>query len=430
MQTDLRSHGLWERTAPPAPYAEALYSTIDTDVVIIGAGYTGLSAALHLAQAGYAPVVVEAAQIGFGGSGRNVGLVNAGMWVKPEDFPGVLGPIYGQRLLTMLGQAPDLVFDLISTHAIACEATRVGTLHCAPDERGLSDLAERTRQWARWGAPVSLLNAQETARLIGSCDYKGALLDRRAGTVQPLAYARGLADAAIGAGARIFVNSPVTGMMQSGDRHIIDTPRGQVRAAKVIVATNAYSTGPFAAISDSLAPLPYFNVATAPLSPSIRARILPEGHGAWDTRSVLSSFRMDAAGRLVFGSVGGLGRWDAAVHRDWARREVTRLYPHLAGVDFETEWSGSIGVTATRLPRLHRLAPGVVAMAGYNGRGIAPGTTFGRVLADMTAGHTPDSELPLPVMNLPEPDVLRGLRGLAYAAGSGLRHFAGARRAR
>jgi len=147
MKDDPRSHGLWEQTAPPPPPTSLLDGEVKVDVAVIGAGFTGLSAALHLAEGGAKVAVLEAAEIGFGGSGRNVGLVNAGMWVMPDELPAVLGDAYGARLLDLLGNAPSVVFELIERHGIACEAVRQGTLHCAVGDDGLAELKERARQW-------------------------------------------------------------------------------------------------------------------------------------------------------------------------------------------------------------------------------------------------------------------------------------------
>ena len=266
MLNDPRSHGLWERTAPPAPQTTSLRESLSADVVIVGGGYTGLSAALHLAEAGTRVVLLEAHEIGFGGAGRNVGLINAGMWVMPDDFPKELGPHYGERLLELLGNGPALVREMIDRHAIACEIERNGTLHCATDEDGLKELEERARQWQTRGAKVTLLDAPETERRIGTRAYAGSLLDSRAGTLQPLAYARGLAHAATGAGALLFTDSAAVAHEQRGGRHVVRTAGGEVSADWVVVATDAYSKGPWAVMRQEQVHLPYFNLATAPLT--------------------------------------------------------------------------------------------------------------------------------------------------------------------
>lgn len=418
MKEDLRSHGLWGRTAPAAPPTSSLQHDLDADIVVIGGGYTGLSAALHLAEAGRAPVLLEATQIGFGASGRNVGLVNAGMWMKPDDSCLTLGTTQGERFVSLLGAAPASVFGLVEKHGMQCEASHIGTLHCAPDAVGLADLGERERQWRQRGADVELLNERQTVHATGSRMFHSALLDRRAGTIQPLAYARGLAMAAINAGARIFTSTAATGIRQSNAGYVIETPQATVRAKKIIVATNTYSMGAFSSFASPLTTMPYFNFATAPLPADLRDTVLPQGHGAWDTRKVLTSFRMDAEGRLVFGSIGALRGIERTVHHAWAARMLAKTFPQLTGMGFEHEWYGKVGVTNTSLPFLYRLSPNMISIVGYNGRGIAPGTVFGRLLADMILERTGDADLPLPVSTAPEASGFRTLRSLYVAGGA------------
>ena len=426
MRGDPCSHGLWERSAPPAPATGALARDVEADIAIVGGGYTGLSAALHLAEGGATVALLEGVEIGFGGSGRNVGLVNAGLWIMPEEVPALLGPLHGERLLSELGGAPGLVFDLVERHGIACEATRAGTLHCAAGSHGLAEVAERARQWRARGAPVELLDARGAARAIGTSAYTGALLDRRAGTVQPLAYARGLAHAALRAGAKLFTRSPVETAEDEGTGWRLRTGAGSVRARRVIVATNAYTGGLWPAVRAELVHLPYFNLATPPLSSNLAGSILPGRQGAWDTREVLSSFRLDAAGRLVFGSVGALRGPGRALHRAWGRRALGKLFPQLAGIDFEHEWFGAIGMTVDAVPRFHRLGRDVLGFSGYNGRGIAPGTAFGRCLARLCLGEIGEADLPLPVTD-PAPVRFRAVKEAWYEVGAQVMHGVGAR---
>jgi glycine/D-amino acid oxidase-like deaminating enzyme len=419
---DLRSHGLWEKTAPGAPQTEPLRGSVAADVAVIGGGYTGLSAALHLAEAGARVRLLEAVEIGFGGSGRNVGLINAGMWVMPQDLPGELGPVYGERLLQMLGDAPAVVKDLIARHDIACELRTNGTLHCAVGRKGLQEIEERARQWREKGAPVELLDAGETARRVGTQAYAGALLDRRAGTLQPLAYARGLADAVLRDGGYIHTGSPVTDVEHCNGRWVVTTPQGQVTAAWLVVGTDAYGQGPWEKVRNEQVHLPYFNLATAPLAPALRKQILPGGEGVWDTRTVLSSFRMDQSGRLVFGSVGALSKTGAAIHKNWAKRALRKLFPAIGRVEFEHEWFGKIGMTANALPRFHSYGPQAVGFSGYNGRGIAPGTVFGRALADHILGTISEADLPLARTDL-TPAAFRSLKETGYEVGARLAHM-------
>lgn len=419
------SHGLWARTAPDAPECIPLDHDHSADIAVIGAGYTGLSAALRLSEGGARVVVLEAEHIGHGGSGRNVGLVNAGMWVMPDAMAARLGSEVGGRLATCLGGAPAEVWEMITRHNIACEAEPVGTLHCAGNAAGLVALRARAAQWQALGAEVRLLDAGETTRQTGSGAFCGALFDPRAGTVQPLGYARGLARAAQAAGAVIYSQSPVRGAARYGNAWRLSTPGGTVTAGRVIVATNAYTSGIWPALSAEMAALPYFNFATVPLPEEQRARVLPHRAGAWDTAQILTSFRLDRAGRLVIGSVGALTAGAGAIHRAWARRRLAHLYPDLADLPFEAGWWGRIGTTSDALPRLHQLAPGIFSLSGYNGRGIAPGTALGRRLAEyLLAGETEAAraELPLPFTPV-QPVAFRGLRAVGYRIGSAAWHW-------
>ena len=425
MNNDKRTHGLWEASAPAAPATSLLLEDIQADVVIIGAGYTGCSAALHLAEMGKKAVVVEACEVGFGGAGRNVGLVNAGLWVMPEELPRQLGETYGERLLDQLGRAPRLVFDIVEKHGIACEVHGEGTLHCAVGAAGLKEITERAGQWQRRGADVELLDADQARQAIGSKGYSGALLDRRAGTIQPLAYVRGLATAALAAGAEIYTRSPAAKVEDTGSAWRVQTQCGSVTAPFVIMSTDAYTSGPWQELKREQVMLPYFNLATKPLSDNLRQSILPGRQGCWDTREVLSSFRFDDAGRLVFGSVGALRGTGTGIHRSWARREMRRLFPQLGTVEFDHEWFGWIGMTDDAIPRFHNLARNAYSISGYNGRGIAPGTTFGRDLARLAAGEiTPDDfSLPLTAPGTPS---LRTAKEAVYEYGAQAVHFIGA----
>ncbi|MES0133114.1 FAD-binding oxidoreductase [Mesorhizobium sp. M0029] len=426
MLNNSRSHGLWERTAPEAPGTSILQYAHKQDVAVVGGGYTGFSTALHLAQAGVRVSVLEAVEIGFGASGRNAGLVNAGLWMKPEDVKSSLGGPFGERVLQLLGNGPAEVWSLIDKHVIDCQAVRNGTLHCAVGEPGLNELRERERQWQKRGAPVKLLDAEETAARIGTTAYSGSLLDLRAGTIQPLGYVRGLARAAISAGAKVYSSSGVTETERANGKWTVRTASGSVEADWIVVATDAYTKVPWQELRHEQIHLPYFNVATRPLSDKLQNSILPNREGCWDTKKILSSFRLDREGRLIFGSIGGLGGTGARIHRAWATRAIRKLFPQIGAVEFEADWYGMIGTTSNHLPRFHRFAPNVVSICGYNGRGISPATVFGRVLADHILGNVGDADLPLPVTT-PETPAFRALKENYHEMGAQLAHLVDAR---
>lgn len=424
MGNEDKHKNLWTHSAPLAPSTSPLDHSISTSAAIIGGGFTGLSTALHLAESGIDCVVLEARTIGFGGSGRNVGLVNAGMWVQPDDVVETLGPDVGNRLLTDLGDGPNLVYNLIEKHGIDCEAVHNGTLHLAVGEEGVKEVRTRAEQWQRRGAPVEALSAADTERLTGARGFAGALLDRRAGTVQPLGYAYGLARAALAAGAKIFTDTPVTHGARDGKSLVLQTPRGKVTAEKVIVASNAYAfTTPsmnWSAHRQEITFLNYFQFATNPLPADVIARILPEGHGTWDTGMVMTSFRKDRAGRLIFGSIGALDAIGTGTHRAFARRHLKSIFPFIGDFEFEYWWDGKIDMTKSNLPVFHQPEENVWSITGYNGRGISPGTVFGRALAGVAMGNRQAMMLTTSDVT---PDPMRMLKTQFYNTGALAKHF-------
>ena len=419
------THGLWADTAPAAPSLPSFEGEREIDIAIIGGGYTGLSAALHLAEQGTDTVLLEAEHIGFGGAGRNVGLVNAGLWLMPDDVVKIIGKEYGERIIEELGKSPDLVFDLIEKHGIECEATRKGTLHCADSLGGLKALRQREEQWQKRGAPVRLLSKEEAELKIGSKKFHGALLDLRAGTLQPLAYAHGLAHAAKNAGADLFVKSPVIKVEQKDKKWKITTLSGVITAKAVIQACQGYASHGFKDNMKTLIPFNFFQFATKPLSEEIRRTILPEGHGAWDTNLILSSYRIDAAGRLIVGSVGSVDKFGHGLHENWAKRTINKVFPQIndAQPDYEIEygWFGTIAMTQNHVPRFHVYADNNISVTSFNGRGIGPGTLFGKLMAEYFLNDSNDN-IPLPVSKQKN-IITRGARGLAYEAGARAYHF-------
>ena len=372
---------LWEETAEEKAGHPPLSGDASADLVIVGGGFTGCSAALHAAETGASGRLIEAETIGHGGSGRNVGLVNAGLWTPPREVRRILGDEAGDRLNATLAAAPDLVFSLIEQHRIACEPRRDGTLHCAHSRSGLAELRDRCGQLREQGAPVTLLPAEETAMRTGSSVFYGALHDARAGTIQPLAYARGLARAAAEAGAVIHERSPAVSIRREAGGWTVEAPGGRVRAGALLLATNAYHRQADGLPALQSVPVQLFLMATAPLGDNLRRTILPGGEGCWDTAKVMSWFRMDGAGRLILGGVGSLERASASIHKNWAQRKLRALFPHLGAQPLHHAWSGRIAMTGDHLPKILRLGARGLAVFGYSGRGIGPGTVFGKAAA-------------------------------------------------
>jgi sarcosine oxidase len=382
----LKLQSLWSATAPAGPRCEPLTGAQRAQAAVIGAGYTGLSAALHLAEAGREVVVVEAVDVGERASGLNGGQVIAGVKPDPDMLERLLGPYAGGRLVATTGTGPDLVFELIARHGIECEAKRTGWLQPATSVAALEQLARRVEQWLRRGAPVSLLSRSEVLQLTGSAIYCGGLLDRRGGTVQPLAYVRGLAQAVLRAGGRIHTHSPALRLTRRAGSWSIDTPQGSVSAPVVIIATDAYTDAVSEELRRTIVPVPSFQVATAPIPAELRSTILPEGQAASDTWHLLRYFRLDAGGRLVLGSRGTFSQSPQLRDVQYHYNAVHEIYPQLKGIPFEYHWGGLVAMTQDQLPHLHEPAPGLLAGLGYNGRGVAMATVMGRLLARRALG--------------------------------------------
>ena len=322
-----------------------------------------------------------------------------------------------------------MVFELIGRHGIACDALRNGWLQLATSEAALEPLAARVRQWQQRGATAELLSRAETVRLTGSQRYCGGWLDRRGGTVQPLAYLRGLARSAQRAGCRIYTHSPAVRLTRRDRAWCIETPRAELISEQVILATNAYADRLHDPLRRSVVAIPSFQVATAPIPPPLRASILPEGQAVSDTWHLLRYFRLDAAGRLVMGSRGVFGAAPLAVAARHHYRAVRDIYPQLDGLPFEYHWGGLVAMTPDHLPHLHELAPGLRTALGYNGRGVAMATVLGSLLARWVLGESA-AELGFPVTPVRPIALHRFSRLGARAAIQYLRALDGMARAR
>ncbi len=383
---------LWMDTVRETFAAPELTADRDVDVAIVGAGFTGLSTALHLARGGARVVAIDAGEPGWGASGRNGGQVIAGLKDDPAALEARFGKAAGGLMAETSGAAPALVFSLIDEFGIDCDVQRAGWIQPAHCDSALATVRRRCGEWAARGAPARMLDAAEVATLIGSRPgaYRGGWLDERGGAVQPLAYARGLARAAAGAGAEICSRARATALTKEGNRWRLDLASGvTIRADQIVLATNGYTDGLWPGLRQTVVPVYSFQTASQPLSHNARAAIFPNDHVASDTRRLLWYFRLSREGRLVMGGRGPYREAPGEVAARRALKNLETLFPEAGPLEPAFSWAGRVAMTKDHFPHLHRLADGVWAGLGFNGRGVAMGTMMGRCLAEAVRGETP-----------------------------------------
>jgi glycine/D-amino acid oxidase-like deaminating enzyme len=393
---------LYQDTADPAPAALALEADVHADVAVVGGGITGLATALHAAQSGAAVVLLEAEAPGFGASGRNGGQVNPGLKLDPDSVERDFGADLGRRMNALAGSAPALVFELVKRHGIACDARQNGTLRAAVHARHAAAIRATWAQLERRGAPVELLEGDALVRVTGTGRYVCAMLDRRGGDLNPLMYARGLARAAIEAGARIHANSRARALQRVDGGWRLDTGKGSATATHVVLATNGYTDPLWPGLSRTVVPLFGAIAATAPLAEAARRIILPERPVLYESGNITVYYRIDARHRLLIGGRGPMHEIDTPAAIPHLTRYAAKLWPALAGLEWTHAWGGRLAMTRDHYPHVHEPAPGVLICLGYNGRGVAMATAMGRALAGRMARPGAAFDMPLtPIAPIP-----------------------------
>jgi glycine/D-amino acid oxidase-like deaminating enzyme len=386
---------LYLETAEPAPPTPALEGDRRADVIVVGAGFTGLSTALHLAERGAGVVVLEAHEPGWGASGRNGGQVNPGLKPDPDAVERDFGPDLGARMNDWAGAAPDLVFGLIERHRIACDARRHGTLRAAVRQRHAAGVRATAAQLVRRGAPVEVLSGAELARTTGTDRYLAALLDRRGGGLNPLSFVRGLARAAQSAGAIVHGGTRALELRRAGAEWSVRTGSGSVRAAQVVLATNGYTDGLWPGLRRTIVPLFGAIAATAPLPPAAAAAVMPGRAVLYEVGAITVYYRVDGGGRLLIGGRGPQREISSTRPLGHLMNYAHRLWPALRGVAWQHAWGGRLAMTRDHYPHIHEPAPGVIACVGYNGRGVAMATAMGVQIARRI--EAPGAALDMPV---------------------------------
>ncbi|MFX0547414.1 NAD(P)/FAD-dependent oxidoreductase [Roseovarius sp. S1116L3] len=418
MSAPLASDPLWEATARPAPDAPPLKGDARADVVVIGGGFCGISCALHLAEAGCDTMLLESQAFGWGASGRNGGQLIPCFKDNPDDLIARHGPELGNAMADLGASGGDLVASLIARHDIDCAFHRDGWIQGVHSQAALPAIEERARQWQARGRDVRILGQGEVAALTGCDQYVAGYLDPNGGGLNPMSLARGMAQAAQRLDAQLHAKSPAEHIVRDGSGWRVTTPKGAVRCDQIVLATGAYSGNLLPALRRSILPMQSLQIATEPLPEDIRASILPGDPVVSDTRRLLIYFRLNEEGRLVFGGRGST-RGDGMKAAHLARLESTmrRYFPQIGDVAVRYRWAGQVDLTPERALRVHRPEPGIWAVIGFSGRGVAIAPAVGKALADAVMRGSAD-DLPLAVTPM-RPLPFHAVRRPAMAAAIG-----------
>jgi gamma-glutamylputrescine oxidase len=371
-------------TADLLPRQPALQGAVKSDVCIIGAGYTGLSAALHLAERGYSVVVLEAHRVGFGASGRNGGQVGPGQRIEQDAIERMMGREDARKLWEIGLQARDLVQALIARFDMDVQY-RPGVLHADWQARDVPHAHAYAEKLARdYGyTDIEALDRETVQAIVRTKAYQGGVLDHGAGHLHPLRYCLGLARAALGAGAQIFEDSLVVDI-QHGATAKVQTRQGHVEAAHVLVAANGYLGGLVPQVAAKVMPINNFIIATDPLP---QGTVLTRDVGVADSKFVINYFRLAQDGRLLFGGGESYGYRFPDIIRT-VRKPMLEVFPQLREARIAYAWGGTLAITMTRLPCFARLAPNVLSCSGYSGHGVALATLAGQIMAETLAGQS------------------------------------------
>ena len=405
-----RPDSWYAATAPGREPRPALAGRETADVCVVGAGFTGVSAALHLAERGYSVVVLEAERVGWGASGRNGGQVGSGMRESMDELERAIGPSRAEAAWALCEEAKALIADRIARHRIECD-WRPGNLLASTRARHMEWIEAETgfcrRRFGYRG--YRMLSRAEIREEVASDCYVGGRMDAGGGHLHPLRFVLGMAAAAEGAGARIFEGSRVE-RIRWGRPAEAATARGIVRADHVVLAGNAYLDRLEPGIESRIMPIVSHQLATEPLGERRARSLVRSGACVHSTRFVVDYYRCTPDHRLLFG--GGESWSDRPLDdpKAFVRRYMLRVFPQLADIGIDYAWSGRLAITRSRLPHVGRIAPNGLFAHGFSGHGVALAQIAGKLIAEAAAGTAERF------------DVLAGLRHRPFPGGPRLRH--------
>jgi len=360
-----------------------LTNDIRTDICVVGGGYTGLSAALHLAERGYRTVLIDAQRVGWGASGRNGGQVGSGQRVSQMELDNLVGPERADTLWHIAEEAKALVRDLIARHAIDCDY-RPGIIHTAHRPHYEKEMREEVAHLQqRYNYQTTFLPKAALRAVIASPAYHAGVIDEGGAHLHPLNYALGLARAAASAGVTIFEQSEATSI----DKHCVRTAKGSVTADHIIVACNGYLGDLMPPVAARVMPINNFIIATEPLDEALATSLIANDMAVADSKFVVNYYRLSRDRRLLFGGRESYGYRFPRDIKSFVRKAMLEIYPQLDSTRIDYGWGGTLAITMNRMPHLTRPAPNILSMSGYSGHGVAMATMAGKLAADAIAGQ-------------------------------------------
>ncbi len=358
----------------------------EADVCVIGAGFTGISAALELAENGFSVVVLEGERVGFGASGRNGGQIVNGYSRDLEVIAKRYGPEKAVKLGEMSLEGGEIIRRRVATYGIRCDLVD-GGFFAAFTEKQVKEMAHVKANWEKHGhTRLEMVSKSEVGRYVKTDRYVGGMIDRLGGHIHPLNLVLGEAAAAEGLGARIFEKSRVTGL-DMGLNPVVKTAKGRVKAKYVLVCGNAYLGSMLPKITDRMMPVSSQVMATEPLDAKLIEDLLPANYCVEDANYVLDYYRRTADNRLLYGGGIGYGGHDPANLTGVIRPNMLKTFPQLKDARIDFAWSGNFALTLTRIPHMGRLSENVYFSHGDSGHGVTTTHLLGKILGEAVAGH-------------------------------------------
>jgi gamma-glutamylputrescine oxidase len=402
MPASIDAQSYYQASAHPFPPQPRLTGDLTADICIIGAGFTGLSAALELAEAGYKVIVLEAREVGYGASGRNGGQICTGFSPGQQRIEAQLGKEDAVKCFAIAEEAKKLIVDRIARYGIDCDL-KWGYLHAIPKASQFDDLTEWKDEWDALGyTDTQILNKAELEERLGTTIYHGALREGGAGHFHPLNYCLGLAKAAMAAGAQIFENSAVLDVDQ-GPIVTARTAQGKVSAKFLIIGCNAYIGRMVPELYGRIMPVTSYIIATEPLGENRAKSLIRDNDAVANTNFIVDYFRLTKDTRLLFGGRASYSTLEPHNLGAYMRPRMLQVFPDLKDVKIDHAWGGYIAITSNRIPDCGRIGANIYYAHGYSGQGVALAGMYGKLMAECVKGQSERFDLLARIKHLPFP---------------------------